>query len=962
MPNPPRFRRALRAAIVMAATATLATCSDTTAPAPDLERVTEGPEGPPKFLTPTGLESSIPPVMFTGAGDIASCSKTGDTQTAALLDAIPGPIFALGDVVYQNGTTSEFANCYEPTWGRFKDRTYPSVGNHEYNTSGATPYYDYFGDRAGPRGLGYYSFDLGVWHVVVLNSNIAKSPTSPQVQWLRQDLADHPNQCTLAYFHHPLYSSTGGSGTGGAVYSGVRTFYDTLYAAGVDLVLAGHRHFYERMAPVRPNGTLDNQFGTRVIIVGSGGIGGGSVTNLHPSSEARDGDTRGVLRLHLYEDSYAWKFVPVAGKTFTDSSFTACHGAPPAGGGGNISASTSTVTASPSTITASTGSSAATITVTVKNASGAPVSGATVVLSATGSGNTITQPTGPTGANGVATGTLRSTVAGIKTITATMSGTAANQRPSVTVNPAAAAALGFIVQPSNTNLGQPISPAVQVEVRDQFGNRVTGATNAVTVTLGNNPNGATLGGTTTVAASAGIASFSTLTVDQARNGYTLIAQATGLTNATSSAFNITAPPPPVSPTQSDVEVAPATIAAGGSSTVTITVKDGAGAPLSAVAVSLSATGSGNTLTQPGPTNSSGVTTGTLSSTVPGAKTITAVAGGTTLADQPVVNVTAGAPDAGQSTVTASPTRISAGVGTSTITIRVRDAFGNPASGVAVSLAATGDGNSLTQPGNTDANGLTTGTLGSSVVGDKIVSANAGGTAVTQTATVTVTDEQVGTITHSLLTVGADPANVKVYATAPISPAPNALVTVAVLTHRSSNPPPTAVITGGGMSNWTEVAAVTFDPVGSPLKRVAVFRAMSAAPGSGPLTITFSATVSHAEWIVSQWEGVETSGANGADAIVQTASNRIDASGGLAVQLNGFEHPNNVAYGVFGVTSNVVAITPGSGFTEIAEQTSTEGTTGTIQAEWATDHSLINASWVNLRAGALGLELRANSGP
>jgi protocatechuate 3,4-dioxygenase beta subunit len=939
----------------------LATCSDPTAPGPALERVSEGP---PKFLTPTGLESSIAPVMFTGAGDIASCSKTDDSQTAALLDAIPGPIFALGDVVYENGTTSEFNNCYAPTWGRHKDRTWPSAGNHEYNTSGATPYYNYFGQRAGPPGLGYYSFDLGAWHVVVLNTNISRSPTSPQVQWLRQDLADHPNQCTLAYFHHPLYSSTGGSGNTGATYSSVRTLYDTLYAGGADLVLAGHRHFYERMAPVRPNGTLDPQFGLRVIIVGTGGIGGGTLTNLHPSSEVRNGDTRGVLRLHLYEDSYAWKFVPVAGKTFTDSSFTACHGAPQGGGGGGISASASTVTATPNTITASNGSSTATITVTVKNGSGAPVSGATVVLSATGTGNTITQPAGPTGANGVATGTLRSTVAGSKTITATMSGTTANQQPVVTVNPAAAAALGFSVQPSNANVGQPITPAVQVEVRDQFGNRVTGATNDVTVSLGTNPTGATLGGTTTVAASAGAASFSTLTVDRAGTGYTLAAQATGLTNAPpSSGFNVTAPPPPVSATLSDVDVNPASIAAGESSTITVTVKDAQGAGLSGVTVSLAATGSGNTLGQPGPTDASGVTTGTLSSTVPGTKTITATAGGTTLADQPAVTVSAGPPNPIQSTVTASPTRILADLGTSTITVRVRDAYGNPVSGVAVALDANpASGTNLTQPGNTDANGLATGSLSSSVPGDKIVSASANGTPLSQTATVTVTNEQVATISHSLLTVGADPANVKVYTTAPISPAPNTLVTVAVLTHRSSMPAPTAVVTGGGMSNWTEVAAVTFDPVGAPIKRLAVFRAMSAAPGSGPLTITFNLTASHAEWIVSQWDGVETSGANGVDAIVQAATNRADASGGLSVQLNPFEHPNNVAYGLFGVNSKVAAITPGGGFTEIAEQTSTENTTGTIQAEWATDRSLINASWVNLRAGALGLELRADSGP
>jgi hypothetical protein len=328
-----------------------------------------------------------------------------------------------------------------------------------------------------------------------------------------------------------------------------------------------------------------------------------------------------------------------------------------------------------------------------------------------------------------------------------------------------------------------------------------------------------------------------------------------------------------------------------------------------------------------------------------------------------VTVTAGPPDPIQSTVTASPTQIRADLGTSTITVRVRDTYGNPVSGAAVALDANpASGTNLTQPGNTDANGLTTGSLSSSVTGDKIVSASANGTPLSQTATVTVTNEQVATISHSLLTVGANPANVKVYTTAPISPAPNTLVTVAVLTHRSSQPAPTAVVTGGGMSNWTEVAAVTFDPVGAPIKRLAVFRAMSAAPGSGPLTITFNLTASHAEWIVSQWDGVETSGANGADAIVQAGSNRVDASNGLSVQLNAFEHPNNVAYGLFGVNSNVLAITPGSGFTEIAEQTSTEGTTGTIEAEWATNRSLIDATWVNRRAAALGLELRADSGP
>jgi hypothetical protein len=324
-------RRLLRLGFTLTLACSLVTCTDNTAPDPT---AISTPGAPRLFRTPTGLVSAVAPKIFVGAGDIASCSKTGDSQTAALLDNLPvGRIFTLGDNVYQNGTAAEFTNCYRPTWGRHKARIFPTAGNHEYNTSGATPYYDYFGARAGPRGLGYYSFDFGAWHVVALNSNIQKSSTSPQLQWLRQDLADNPNQCTLAYFHHPLYSSIGGTGTGGTVNPGTRTFHDALYAAGADLVLAGHRHFYERLAPIRPNGTRDDQFGTRVIIVGTGGIGGGSVTNRHPASQARNGNTRGVLKLYLYQDSYAWKFIPVTGQTFTDSGSTACHSRPPAGTG-----------------------------------------------------------------------------------------------------------------------------------------------------------------------------------------------------------------------------------------------------------------------------------------------------------------------------------------------------------------------------------------------------------------------------------------------------------------------------------------------------------------------------------------------------------------------------------------------------------------------------------------------------
>ena len=189
-------------------------------------------------------ESAAAQDVVVGAGDIADCARTQDQATAALLDGIPGTVIALGDLAYQSGTAAEFANCYGPTWGRHRARTRPSPGNHEYLSSGAAPYYAYFGAAAGPAGRGYYSFNLGNWHIVSLNSNVAAGAGSAQDQWLRADLADPANQkpCTLAYWHHALFSS--GSGHG----NDFRTMglFQTLYNAGADVVLTGHDHNYER--------------------------------------------------------------------------------------------------------------------------------------------------------------------------------------------------------------------------------------------------------------------------------------------------------------------------------------------------------------------------------------------------------------------------------------------------------------------------------------------------------------------------------------------------------------------------------------------------------------------------------------------------------------------------------------------------------------------------------------------
>jgi protocatechuate 3,4-dioxygenase beta subunit len=420
----------------------------------------------------------------------------------------------------------------------------------------------------------------------------------------------------------------------------------------------------------------------------------------------------------------------------------------------------------------------------------------------------------------------------------------------------------------------------------------------------------------------------------------------------------------VSAAQSAVAATPTAIAAGTEiSIITVTVHDYSGNPVSGATVTLSATGSGNTITQPaGPTDTNGVATGSLSSTAAGSKTVMAVADGVTLGQQPIVTVIAGPADPGASSVSANPDSIIAGSAPSTITVTVRDGFGNPVSGSTVVLTATGAGNSLIQPaGPTNSSGVATGTLGSTVAETKTISATAGGTPITQTATVTVTPAPAGAVSHTLLTSGNNAVNQRIYTTAAIAPGPNTLVTVAVLDHRT----PAAIsptLSGGGMTSWSVVATVDFDTIGGALRRLTIFRAMSASPGSGPITITFTNSVSNVQWIVSQWDGVDTSGVNGAGAIGQIGSSRANAGNGLAVTLLAFGNVNHVAYGVFGVNKNVPAITPGAGFTKIDEQASSENTPGDLFAEWTTNNNAITATWSNLRGAALGVEIKARVGP
>jgi hypothetical protein len=265
--------------------------------------------------------------VLVGAGDIASCDAlAGAEATAKLIDKIPGTVFAVGDLAYPDGSDEQFANCYGPTWGRFKDRTRPAPGNHEYHKTGASGYARYFGDAAGPPDKEYYSYELGGWHIVVLNSECKDvggcEANSPQGLWLKQDLADHPTTCTLAYFHKPLFSSGAKHGNDPEM----KPLWELLYHAGADVIINGHDHDYERFAPQDPEGHLDAKRGIREFVVGSGGKNSHRVMGVaQPNSEKQNADTFGVLKLTLHPTGYDWEFVPEAGKTFTDTGSGECH-------------------------------------------------------------------------------------------------------------------------------------------------------------------------------------------------------------------------------------------------------------------------------------------------------------------------------------------------------------------------------------------------------------------------------------------------------------------------------------------------------------------------------------------------------------------------------------------------------------------------------------------------------------
>ena len=299
--------------------------------------VSQREDAPAATRLDTASHARVKGVRIAAAGDIA-CDPgseffaqgrgTGLTcrQLATSTTLVRGhyvSVLTLGDTQYEDGAYEKFVASYDPSWGRVKSITKPAPGNHEYESSGATGYYRYFGRAAGDPRKGYYSFAVGRWHLIALNSNCSAvggcRAGSPQEQWLRRDLAAHPAACTLAYWHHPRFSS--GSHGSDSTY---RAFWQALYAAGADVVLSGHDHDYERFAAQTPSGDRDPRRGLRQFVVGSGGKELRPFSTVRANSEARDATSLGVLQLTLGAGAYAWRFRPSVG-SFTDSGSTRCH-------------------------------------------------------------------------------------------------------------------------------------------------------------------------------------------------------------------------------------------------------------------------------------------------------------------------------------------------------------------------------------------------------------------------------------------------------------------------------------------------------------------------------------------------------------------------------------------------------------------------------------------------------------
>ena len=259
--------------------------------------------------------------VLVGAGDIADCKSGGAELTAAMLDTIRGTIFIAGDAAYETKKNPQpFISCFDPAWGRHRARIRPALGNHEYVDGDAGAYFAYFGKRAGPPPGGYYSYELGAWHVIALNTNIPIHSGSAQEQWLRADLSAHLGACTVAYMHHPRFSSGPHDQRDALI-----PFWHAFAEYGVSVVIAGHDHMYERFEPLDADGNPDSVGGVRQFVVGTGGAHRYTLKGILPGSEAHSSDTFGLLKLTLRPDRYGWEFIPVEANGFRDRGESPCR-------------------------------------------------------------------------------------------------------------------------------------------------------------------------------------------------------------------------------------------------------------------------------------------------------------------------------------------------------------------------------------------------------------------------------------------------------------------------------------------------------------------------------------------------------------------------------------------------------------------------------------------------------------
>ena len=768
------------------------------------------------------------------------------------------------------------------------------------------------------------------------------------------------NSITVALFDNPTGAILGGTKTRSAV-AGVATFDDltvnkvgtyTMIAnatglsndvsASFDIVSGPVSASQSTVSAAPTTITASNGSSTSTITItardaGSNPIQGATVV----LSATGSGNTltqpigttnaSGVATGTLSSTNAAAKVVSATINTVAISQ-TATVTVSPAG----VSAAQSTVSAAPTTITASNGASASTITITARDAFSNPIQGAIVVLAATGTGNTLTQPSGTTNASGVVTGNLSSTDAGAKVVSATINGVAVTQTATVTVNHAGVSAAVSTVSAAPATItasnGSSVS-TITVTAKDAFSNPISGATVVLTATgTGNTltqPSGTTNG--------SGVAAGTLSSTDQGSKVVSATINGVAITQTATVTVNTGT----VSASQSTVSAAPTSITASNgssASTITVTAKDALGNTIPGASVVLAATGSGNTLTQPGSTtDGNGVATGTLSSTGSGAKVVSATINGVAINQPATVTVNAAGVSAAQSTVSASPATIAASNGSSasTITVTARDGFNNPIQGAAVFLAATGTGNTLTQPsGTTNASGVATGTLSSTDPGSKVVSATINGIAINQTATVTV---NTGTVSASQSTVSAAPTSITA------SNGSSATTITVTANDAVGNPIPSATVvlsaTGSGntltqpgsTTDINGVATGTLSSTGSGAKVVSATINGVAITQTAPVTVT-TAGVSAAQSTVTA-----------APATI-TASNGSSASTITVTARDAFNNPIQGATVVLAATGTGNTLTQPSGTTNASGVAT--GSLSSTDAEAKTVSATINGVAIN----------------